>query len=81
MSEDTDIITKKSPVLMAVLVFVFKRLETIIIAAVLAGVAAYYNHQKESHDVKWIGDNLHDKTVKIQQIQQGQTNDTSTSSK
>jgi hypothetical protein len=56
---------KSHPLLFAMLAFILKRLEVIIIA----GVAYYMAHNGEHRDVQWLGKHIADKQSEIQQLE------------
>jgi hypothetical protein len=64
---DTEILNKH-PLLKVCLDYSLKRLEAIIIAAIISAGIGGCNQSKESHDVKWIGQHLDEKEKQIEQI-------------
>lgn len=68
MSEDTDILKAKQPVLWAALSFLARRAEAMVIAAAIAGVTAYLNWHHEEADKAWIGEHLQEKQAQIDNI-------------
>jgi hypothetical protein len=65
-------IARKFPVWKAVIDYIFRRLETLIIV----GVVALAEHWHETNDVKWIGQHLDTKEKQIEQLQRHDTNTT-----
>lgn len=70
MSESDTEILERHPVLKAAIDYFLKRVESVIIAIMISGGVGGCLHEKEQHDVGWIGQHLSEKESQIEQLKQ-----------